>query len=70
MTTMSPIRGGVLHLPTSQEGRYSQSLERGLAILRAFSPEHPHLGVEDGAHRAAGNEQAHDSPLRLYAGGA
>ena len=47
MTTMSPIRGGVLHLPTSQEGRYSQSLERGLAILRAFSPEHPWLGIAE-----------------------
>lgn len=47
MTTMSPIRGGILHLPTSQEGRYSQSLERGLAILRAFSPERPWLGIAE-----------------------
>ncbi|MGH2878251.1 MAG: IclR family transcriptional regulator [Solirubrobacteraceae bacterium] len=44
---MSPIRGGILHLPTSQEGRYSQSLERGLAILRAFSPERPWLGIAE-----------------------
>jgi IclR family pca regulon transcriptional regulator len=36
-----------LHLPTSQEGRYSQSLERGLAILRAFSPERPWLGIAE-----------------------
>lgn len=47
MTTMAPIRGGVLHLPTSHEGRYSQSLERGLAILRAFSPEQPWLGIAE-----------------------
>ncbi|HEX3391159.1 MAG TPA: IclR family transcriptional regulator [Solirubrobacteraceae bacterium] len=36
-----------MHLPTSQEGRYSQSLERGLAILRAFSPERPWLGIAE-----------------------
>jgi IclR family pca regulon transcriptional regulator len=47
MTTMSPIRGGVLHRPTSHEGRYSQSLERGLAILRAFTPERPWMGIAD-----------------------
>jgi IclR family transcriptional regulator, pca regulon regulatory protein len=47
MTAMSPIRGGILHLPTSHEGRYSQSLERGLAILRAFTPERPWLGIAE-----------------------
>ena len=47
MTTMAPIRGGILHLPTSHEGRYSQSLERGLAILRTFSPERPWLGIAE-----------------------
>jgi IclR family pca regulon transcriptional regulator len=47
MTIMAPIRGGILHLPTSHEGRYSQSLERGLAILRAFSPEQPWLGIAE-----------------------
>jgi IclR family pca regulon transcriptional regulator len=47
MTTMSPIRGGVLHLPTAHEGRYSQSLERGLAILRTFTPERPWLGIAE-----------------------
>ena|ERR1022692_1066966 len=47
MTTMSPIRGGILHLPTSHEGRYSQSLERGLAILRTFSPDRPWLGIAE-----------------------
>lgn len=47
MTTMSPIRGGILHLPTSHEGRYSQSLERGLAILQAFSPDRPWMGIAE-----------------------
>lgn len=47
MTVMAPIRGGILHLPTSHEGRYSQSLERGLAILRTFSPERPWLGIAE-----------------------
>ncbi len=47
MTTMSPIRGGILHLPTSNEGRYSQSLERGLAILKAFTPDRPWLGIAE-----------------------
>jgi IclR family pca regulon transcriptional regulator len=47
MTTMSPIRGGVLHMPASQEGRYSQSLERGLAILRVFTPERPWMGIAE-----------------------
>jgi IclR family pca regulon transcriptional regulator len=47
MTTMSPIRGGILHLPTSHEGRYSQSLERGLAILRVFTPDQPWLGIAE-----------------------
>lgn len=36
-----------MHQPTSQEGRYSQSLERGLAILRAFTPERPWLGIAE-----------------------
>jgi IclR family pca regulon transcriptional regulator len=40
-----------LHPSTSQEGRYSQSLERGLAILRAFTPERPWLGIAEIAER-------------------
>jgi IclR family pca regulon transcriptional regulator len=40
-----------LHLPTSKEGRYSQSLERGLAILRAFTPERPWMGIAEIAER-------------------
>jgi IclR family transcriptional regulator, pca regulon regulatory protein len=47
MTTMSPIRGGILHLPNSQEGRYSQSLERGLVILTAFTPERTWMGIAE-----------------------
>lgn len=47
MTTMSPIRGGILHLPNSHEGRYSQSLERGLAILTAFTPERTWMGIAE-----------------------
>lgn len=47
MTTMSPIRGGILHLPTTHEGRYSQSLERGLAILKAFNPHRPWMGIAE-----------------------
>jgi IclR family pca regulon transcriptional regulator len=30
-----------------QDPRFSQSLERGLAVLRCFSPEHPELGITD-----------------------
>ncbi|MFZ1154352.1 MAG: IclR family transcriptional regulator [Solirubrobacteraceae bacterium] len=44
---MSPIRGGILHLPTTHEGRYSQSLERGLAILRAFTADRPWMGIAE-----------------------
>jgi IclR family pca regulon transcriptional regulator len=34
-------------VPTLKEARYSQSLERGLAILGCFTPEHPTLGIAD-----------------------
>ena len=34
-------------LPTLREPRYSQSLERGLAILRCFTPSRPVLGIAD-----------------------
>ncbi|HTD57898.1 MAG TPA: IclR family transcriptional regulator [Solirubrobacteraceae bacterium] len=47
MTTMSPIRGGILHQPTSHEGRYSQSLERGLAILKAFTADRHWMGIAE-----------------------
>ncbi|HEX4837177.1 MAG TPA: IclR family transcriptional regulator [Solirubrobacteraceae bacterium] len=44
---MSPIRGSILQIPTSHEGRYSQSLERGLAILKAFTPARPWMGIAE-----------------------
>jgi IclR family pca regulon transcriptional regulator len=34
-------------IPDLAEPRYSQSLERGLAILECFTPEHPVLGIAD-----------------------
>lgn len=34
-------------IPSLREPRYSQSLERGLAILGCFTPEHPVLGIAD-----------------------
>jgi IclR family pca regulon transcriptional regulator len=34
-------------VPTLREPRYSQSLERGLAILVCFTPERPVLGIAD-----------------------
>jgi IclR family pca regulon transcriptional regulator len=34
-------------IPDLSEPRYSQSLERGLAILEAFTPERPVLGIAD-----------------------
>ena len=38
-------------IPDLAEPRYSQSLERGLAILEAFTPETPVLGIADIAER-------------------
>ena len=37
----------VEQFPTLRESRYSQSLERGLAILGCFTPERPMLGIAD-----------------------
>ena len=34
-------------IPSLREPRYSQSLERGLAILGCFTPERPVLGIAD-----------------------
>jgi IclR family pca regulon transcriptional regulator len=34
-----------------QDRRFSQSLERGLAVLRCFTPEHPELGITDFASK-------------------
>lgn len=38
---------GEWSIPSLREPRYSQSLERGLAILGAFTPERPVLGIAD-----------------------
>ncbi|HYM46686.1 MAG TPA: IclR family transcriptional regulator [Solirubrobacteraceae bacterium] len=38
-------------IPDLAEPRYSQSLERGAAILECFTPEHPLLGIADVAGR-------------------
>jgi IclR family pca regulon transcriptional regulator len=38
-------------IPDLSEPRYSQSLERGLAILECFTPEHPVLGIADIAEK-------------------
>jgi IclR family transcriptional regulator, pca regulon regulatory protein len=43
----APVREGV---PTLKEPRYSQSLERGLAILGCFTPDQPIRRVIDIAH--------------------
>jgi IclR family pca regulon transcriptional regulator len=40
-TNRPPSAGPAWQLQTLREPRYSQSLERGLAILRCFTPEHP-----------------------------
>ena len=37
----------VRSIPSLREPRYSQSLERGLAILGCFTPERPVLGIAD-----------------------
>src|ERR1700691_3741637 len=34
-------------IPSLREPRYSQSLERGLAVLSCFTAEHPVLGIAD-----------------------
>src|SRR6204780_5749167 len=34
-------------IPSLREPRYSQSLERGLAILTCFTPKRPVLGIAD-----------------------
>jgi IclR family transcriptional regulator, pca regulon regulatory protein len=50
---MSPRVGGpppdkeFPRIPSLREPRYSQSLERGLAILECFTPEHPVLGIAE-----------------------
>jgi IclR family transcriptional regulator, pca regulon regulatory protein len=40
-------RGPARSFPTLPEPRYSRALERGLAILACFTPEHPLLGIAE-----------------------
>ena len=49
-TTVNAQRDGqepAWSIPTLREPRYSQSLERGLAILSCFTPRRPVLGIAD-----------------------
>jgi IclR family pca regulon transcriptional regulator len=52
-----PTDDGNTYVPTLNEARFSQSLERGLAILGCFTPQRPVLGIADisdelGMHRS------------------
>lgn len=47
----APSRTERWSLPPLREARYSASLERGLAILRCFTPATPVLGISDIADR-------------------
>src|ERR1700685_4135810 len=50
-TSQSAAKTGVQEpawsIPSLREPRYSQSLERGLAILGCFTPKRPVLGIAD-----------------------
>ena len=52
---MNPIdeAGPPWSIPTLREPRYSQSLERGLAIMGCFTPQRPVLGIADIADSSA-----------------
>jgi IclR family transcriptional regulator, pca regulon regulatory protein len=43
----TPAQEPAWSIPTPRGPRYSQSLERGLAILAVFTPERPVLGIAD-----------------------
>ena len=43
----APDEGPAWSIPSLREPRFSQSLERGLAILGCFTPERPVLGIAD-----------------------
>ena len=45
--TSKSSQEGEWSIPSLREPRYSQSLERGLAILGCFTPERPVLGIAD-----------------------
>jgi IclR family transcriptional regulator, pca regulon regulatory protein len=43
----TPMQEPAWSIPSLREPRYSQSLERGLAILSCFTPKRPVLGIAD-----------------------
>jgi IclR family transcriptional regulator, pca regulon regulatory protein len=45
--TLPALLDDTQRVPTLLESRYSQSLERGLAILACFTPDQPVLGISD-----------------------
>jgi len=46
-TALKGAEGPAWSVPSLREPRYSQSLERGLAILGCFTPQRPVLGIAD-----------------------
>jgi IclR family transcriptional regulator, pca regulon regulatory protein len=55
-------------VPSLREPRYSQSLERGLAILRCFTPARPVLGIADIAdHLGMSRSTTHRYVITLVA---
>jgi len=46
-TSSAPTQEPAWSIPSLREPRYSQSLERGLAILSCFTPQRPVLGIAD-----------------------
>jgi len=55
-------------IPTLREPRFSQSLERGLAILSCFTPERPVLGIADIAdHLGMSRSTTHRYVITLVA---
>jgi DNA-binding MarR family transcriptional regulator len=48
---MSIRRSSIWNMPHDDSAASSQSLERGLAILAAFTPDRPALGISELAQR-------------------
>lgn len=46
-TSPAPTQDPAWSIPSLREPRYSQSLERGLAILSCFTPQRPVMGIAD-----------------------
>ncbi len=56
-------------IPSLREPRYSQSLERGLAILGCFKPEHPVLGIADDLGMSRSSWVGGEAPVSFATGG-